>query len=42
VLLHGAVGRLPKIEHRIGAALAVAALSFIVIHLIARRVRRSH
>lgn len=41
VLLHGAVGRLPKIEHRIAAALAVAVLSFIVVHLIARRVRRS-
>jgi membrane protein DedA with SNARE-associated domain len=39
-LLHGAVGRLPKIEHRIGAALGVAALSFIAVHLIARRVKR--
>jgi membrane protein DedA with SNARE-associated domain len=41
VLLHGAVGKLPKIEHRIAAALAVAALSFIVVHLIARRLRRA-
>jgi membrane protein DedA with SNARE-associated domain len=41
VLLHGAVGKLPKIEHRIAAALVVAALSFIIVHLIARRVRRS-
>lgn len=39
--LHGAIGGLPKIEHRIGAALAVAALSAIVIHFIARRVKHS-
>lgn len=41
VVLHGAVGRLPKIEHRVGAALAIAVLSAVVLHLITRRFRRS-
>ena len=39
--LHGTIGDLPKIEHKIAAALAIAVLSAIVIHLIARRVRRA-
>jgi membrane protein DedA with SNARE-associated domain len=38
-LLHGAVGQLPKIEHRIALAFALAATSVIVIHFIVRRVR---
>jgi membrane protein DedA with SNARE-associated domain len=41
-LLHGAVGGLPKIEHRIAAVLAVAVLSVVVFRLIARRLRRAH
>jgi membrane protein DedA with SNARE-associated domain len=39
--LHGAIGDLPKIEHKIAAALAIAALSAIILHVIARRMRRS-
>ena len=39
--LHGAIGPLPRIEHKIAAALAAAILSAIVIHLFARRFRRS-
>lgn len=40
-VLHGALGPLPRIEHKIGVALAVAAASAIVIRLLARRFRRT-
>lgn len=42
VILHGAVGRLPAIEHKIGTALAIAVLTFVVMYLVSRRVRRPH
>jgi len=40
-LLHGAVGRLPAIEHRIGAALGAAVLTLVIIHLVSSRFKRS-
>ena len=39
-LLHGAVGRLPKIEHEIGIGLAIAAVCALAIHLVVRAARR--
>lgn len=40
--LHGAIGDLPRIEHKIGAGIGIAVLSALVIHLIARRNKHSN